>query len=152
MCREALNGLPDGAQGRGVLLDLLERLRAYRCFIRTMRNMMAWTESVHGSMQAREPAKKDAYRKLCKATVSNELDNARELLDLWNTRTTSFMPVSSLGETLHIYGDNFGDLVAKKIALMERHKDDEPFIDPDFMWRTAGAPGAGGALPEGDGG
>jgi hypothetical protein len=45
------------------------------------------------------------------------------------------MPVSSLGESLHLYGENFGDLLGHKIALMERHAHDEPYIDPQYMWR-----------------
>jgi len=45
------------------------------------------------------------------------------------------MPVSTLGESMHIYGDNFGELLEKKIDLMERHRNDEPYIDPAYMWR-----------------
>jgi hypothetical protein len=45
------------------------------------------------------------------------------------------MPVDVSGETLHSYGTNFGELLENKIRLMELHADDEPYIDPDFMWR-----------------
>ncbi|MBF8297220.1 MAG: hypothetical protein HW389_3765, partial [Bacteroidetes bacterium] len=31
--------------------------------------------------------------------------------------------------------ENFGELLKKKIELMERHRDDEPYIDPNYMWR-----------------
>lgn len=45
------------------------------------------------------------------------------------------MPVLRRGETLHAYGENFGTLLERKIALMEMYGDREPRIDPDFMWR-----------------
>jgi hypothetical protein len=46
-----------------------------------------------------------------------------------------FIPISKSGDSLHLYGLDFGDLLKKKLALTERHKDDEPFIDPKYMWR-----------------
>ena len=46
------------------------------------------------------------------------------------------MPVASQGETWALYGENFGELLLKKIALMEQHRNDAPAIDPDFMWRV----------------
>jgi hypothetical protein len=47
------------------------------------------------------------------------------------------MPVSAVGESLHMHTDNFGELLERKIALMELHKHDEPHIDPRYMWRDA---------------
>jgi hypothetical protein len=67
--------------------------------------------------------------------VESELVNARELLLLWRESRVDFTPISESGESLHIYGRNFGEHLEKKIALMERHRDDEPMIDPDYMWR-----------------
>ena len=48
---------------------------------------------------------------------------------------TEFIPVSREEETLHIYGENFDALLEEKIRLMQRHADDEPYIDPNFMWQ-----------------
>jgi hypothetical protein len=45
---------------------------------------------------------------------------------------------SEVGETTFIYGRNFRDLLQRKIELMEGREDDEPYIDPDFMWRVPG--------------
>ena len=86
-------------------------------------------------MQASTPAERARFRTLGEEMVASELANARTLLALWNGPAIPFMPVSALGESLHIYGENFGELLERKIALMERHAHDEPFIDPDYMWR-----------------
>ena len=100
-----------------------------------MRNVAAWIEGVHGYLQARTARDKAAYRQKTTAMVDSELANARELLQLWNEGSARWLPVSAEMESLHMYGRNFGELVRKKIALMEGHRDDEPFIDPDYMWR-----------------
>jgi hypothetical protein len=67
--------------------------------------------------------------------VVSELQNAKDLLALWEESKVDFMPISTSGETLHIYGENFGTLLRKKISLMEKHVNDEPYIDPNYMWR-----------------
>ena len=67
--------------------------------------------------------------------VDHEVKNTRRLLRLWEDSDVQFMPVSRTGESLHIYGRNFGDLLQKKIALMEQHKMDTPRVDPEYMWR-----------------
>ncbi len=134
---------------KSVFLDLRDRMVALRCFVTTLRNCMAWTESVHGCLEAASGAEKEASRALCREMVINELENTKRLLELWQRTTIDFIPVSAVGETAHIYGGNFGELLKRKIALMERHMDDLPRIDPDFMWRMPGArPGPSGASPE----
>ena len=120
---------------RKVFEDTRDRLRAARCFYSTMRNSVAWTQSVHGFMKAQNPSARTQYRSMCRAMVDNELENARNLLKLWNESAIDWMPVSRAGESLHIHANNFGEHLQRKIALMERHIDDEPFIDPDYMWR-----------------
>jgi hypothetical protein len=118
-----------------VFSDLKARLLVLRCFCTTMRNTLAWTASVHGYLEAQTSKEKDRCRTACRAMVINELENARTLLEWWETSDVDCLPISSTGETAHIYGENFGDLLKKKIALMERHMNEEPFIDPDYMWR-----------------
>jgi hypothetical protein len=120
---------------RAVVHDLHDRLIAMSCFFTTMRNSVAWTESVHGFLEAATRERKDTYRMLCSAMVENELVNTRRLLRLWEESDVEFIPVSRTGESLHIYAKNFGGLLGKKIELMERHKMDQPRIDPSFMWR-----------------
>ena len=118
-----------------IFTDLRDRLRAYRCFCTTMRNTMAWTESVHGFVRATTEEKRELYRSLARLMVENEIENAKDLLVIWNEGATEVLPVSSVAETLHIYGTNFGELLKRKIELMGKHKNDEPFIDPNYMWR-----------------
>jgi hypothetical protein len=115
--------------------DLHDRLCAARCYYRTMRNSVAWTESVHGYMKAVSPPEKQKFRELCREMVANELDNAKDLLNLWTESHIDWMPITTGEESLHIYGKNFGEHVQRKIELMERHADDEPYIDPNYMWR-----------------
>ena len=58
------------------------------------------------------------------------------LLHLWRTSTVLCSCRSrGAGKRCTCYGDNFGELLEQKIALMERHMDDEPHIDPGYMWR-----------------
>jgi hypothetical protein len=136
---QAIDLCPDSDAEQGLtppaLIDLRDRLLAARCFYRTMRNTVAWIESVHGYVQAADDGRKSHFRVLCKDMVDNELANARDLLRLWQTSKVEFMPVSALKESLHIYGTNFGDLLQRKIVLMDRHAGDEPYIDPEYMWR-----------------
>jgi hypothetical protein len=132
---EMLRRLPGGGAGRTVFADLHDRLRAWRSFAMTLRNMLAWTASVHGFLRSRAPEEKERYRSLCREMVSCETENARSLLALWRESEVDFMPVAASGETLHCYGTNFGELLENKIRLMGLHRDDEPYVDPDFMWR-----------------
>jgi hypothetical protein len=72
---------------------------------------------------------------MCREMVINELDNARNILKLWTESRVDWMPVTTGEESLHIYGENFPEHVRRKIELMERHAKDEPYIDPNYMWR-----------------
>ena len=127
-----------GEKGGDVFADLLDRLRAARCYYLTMRNTMAWTESVHGYCQAETREEREFHRALAQEMVGNELENTRDLLALVQTSRAHFMPVLSGGETLHGYGKNFAQLLKRKIALMEEYGDREPRVDPGYMWRMPG--------------
>jgi hypothetical protein len=127
-----VSSLPEAAV---VVHDLRDRLRAARCYYRTMRNSLAWTESVHGYLEADDVPNRQRFRELCRAMVLNELDNTRDLLTLWTESSVDWMPIATGEESLHIYGAHFGDHLRRKIAMMELHQDDEPRIDPGYMWR-----------------
>jgi len=133
-----LRSLPREDRAAAVFDDLHDRLRAARAYLRTMRNTMAWTEAVHGYTEASTDQERQRYRVLCREMVEDELRNARALLALWRDSPHDLFPVSVCGETLHIYGDNFGELLERKIALMERHRGDEPKVDREYMWRRPG--------------
>lgn len=132
---ELLGTMPRGNPARAVFEDLHDRLRAAKCFYATMRNSVAWTEAVHGYCAAEAHDKRQLFRSQSRAMVLSELENARELLALWNQSGADWMPVSEADESLHIYAENFGDHLEHKIMLMERHMNDEPSIDPNYMWR-----------------
>lgn len=134
-CNERISASSAQVKETRVFTDLRDRLRAYRCFSITMRNTMAWTESVHGYMSAKTEEMRERYRSLARSMTENETENAKSLLAIWNEGGTEVLPISIAGETLHIYGGNFGELLQRKIRLMEAHKNDEPYVDPNYMWR-----------------
>jgi len=137
---EAIAGLGAAAAkaeggARAVFVDQLDRLRALRCYFRTLRNTAAWVASVHGHIEATDPAEKDRRRAAVRAMVDDEIANAKALAALFESSTTRFMPIDPAGETFNMYGPNLASLIGRKVALMEAHRNDEPRIDPDFMWR-----------------
>ncbi len=142
-----LGAAVDGAEGgaRAVFIDQLDRLRALRCYFRTLRNTAAWVAGVHGSIETRDAAEKDRRRASVRAMIDDEIANAEALAALFESSTTRFMPIDPSGETFNMYGPNLASLIRRKVALMEAHRNDEPRIDPDFMWRLP--PEAGLAPP-----
>ncbi|MCX6144970.1 MAG: hypothetical protein NTZ35_17330 [Ignavibacteriales bacterium] len=120
---------------RDVLQDQRNRLQGLRCYFRTLRNIAGWIANVRGYMAASSRGAQIAMLSSVRATIDDELKNAEDLLRLWNTSHTNFMPVASLGENWAFYGSNLGELLQKKIDLMKKHREDIPFIDPNFMWR-----------------
>lgn len=131
----SLKSAKGGTEESAVFRDLEVRIRAARAFYTTMRNVTAWIEGIHGYLQAGSVREKERYRDAVRDMIDRELLNTKDLLDLWNSSPVDFIPVSSVGDSLHIYGESFGEQLQKKIDLMERHRNDEPFIDPGYMWR-----------------
>ena len=118
-----------------VLQDQRDRLEALRCYFRTLRNIAGWITGVRGYMTASSRDAQLTMLSTVRATIDDEMKNAENLLRLWNTSHTNFMPIASLGENWAFYGSNLGELLQKKIDLMKKHREDTPFIDPNFMWR-----------------
>ncbi len=117
-----------------VFTYLLVRLETYRCYSVTMRDMVAWIEGVHGYLQAKTPEEKADYRAKVKSAVETEIRNTKSLLKLWNTSAVEITAVSTVGENMNVYGENFGKLLEKRLVLMEEHVNDVPYIDPNYMW------------------
>ncbi|HEX9005940.1 MAG TPA: hypothetical protein VF889_01505 [Bacteroidota bacterium] len=128
---------------RACLVDQADRMKALRCWYRTQRNVAAWVAGVHTYLGSSDPEERRRCRKLLHDMVLAEIENARDLLALWENSTTNWMIVSDVGETTFIYYKNFGELVKRKIALMQGHEDDEPAVDPCFQWRVPGFTGEG---------
>jgi hypothetical protein len=123
---------------RAVAVDLYDRMLALRCWYRTQRNVTAWIAGVHTYLESTDSSVRKDCRRILKEMVLDEIDNARALLSLWESSTTRWMIVSDVGETTFIYYENFGDLLRRKIELMQGHEDDAPYVDPDFQWRVPG--------------
>jgi hypothetical protein len=124
--------------GLSVFIDQRDRLRGLRCWIGTLRSTAAWVAGVYGYLEAKDTATKERCRALLKKMIADEIQLAKELLHLWETSPIHWMVVSQVGETSYIYGENLGELIRKKIALMEKYSGVEPYIDPNFMWRVTG--------------
>ena len=129
-----LASLTKGNKQAIVFEDVLIRLRTYRHYALTLRDVVAWIEGVHGYLEAKTPSEKSLYRSKVKTMVGMEIKNTKGLLDLWEHSPVEFMAVSTIGENMHGYGKDFGQLLKKKLALMEEHENDVPYIDPNFMW------------------
>jgi len=125
-------------QAQKVFVDLSDRLRGLECWYLTQRNVQAWIAGVHGYLGSSDLAEKEKCQVLLAEMVASEIENMQKLLDLWNTSQTDFMVVSDQGESVHIHGENFGELVQKKIELMQKYGAAEPCVDPNFIWRVPG--------------
>ena len=135
---ETASSLSEEDPAREVFVDQRDRLRGLRCWLRTQRSVAAWIAGVPGYLQAEDEATKLELRQLLREMVIQEIENTRDLLELWETSSVEFMVVSTEGENTFMYGENLGDLLRRRIELMAGHEEDEPYIDPDFMWRVPG--------------
>jgi phosphoglycolate phosphatase-like HAD superfamily hydrolase len=120
---------------RQVFVDLRDRVRALRCWATTQRNTCAWVSGVYAFLESDDDAERERLRSGLQEMIDLDLENTRELLDLWESSDTEFILVSDVGETSFIFGDNMSDLLERKIELTELYRDREPFIDRDIMWR-----------------
>ena len=72
--------------------------------------------------------------------IEREIQNCRRLKELWEEASIEWMIVSGSEETPFIYAPNLGQLLDRKIALMQEYGDCEPRIDPEYMFRVASDP------------
>ncbi len=138
LARERRDATEPGCPAHEAFRHLYDRLVGVQCWFRTQRNVAGWIEGVHGYIEAESKDEKTRCRALVRKIVLDEKENAKALLAHAESATTDWMLVSGLGETTFIYGENFKELLRRKIELMEGREDDEPYIDPDFMWRVPG--------------
>ncbi len=136
-CAEVASRKSIDEVGRRFAVDQLERLRALKCWMRTQRNVAAWVGGVHKYLGSEDGGVRSRCHHILREMVLDEIDNTRELLDLWENSASNWMIVSSENETTFVYSRNFGELLKKKIALMTGRQDDEPYVDPDFQWRLS---------------
>ncbi len=134
---QTLQQLSEDDPAYQLFTDQLDRLRALKCWFRTHRNVAAWIAGVHGYLENSDPEIKAARRQLVKEMVLDEIENTKELLALWESSKVDFMVISNYAETPLIHGPNFGELLKRRIELMTGRENDEPYIDPNFMWRMS---------------
>jgi hypothetical protein len=122
-----------------VLADQLVRIRALRCWLMTHRNLAAWVAAVHGWLGTTDADARQHWRGVLDYLIEKEIANTEDLLALLDS-SVEFMATATQGESPLMHGRNLKPLLARRIALMERHANDDPFIDPHYMERQAGAP------------
>ncbi len=132
---KTLKTVPKDGPAYNVFIDQRDRYKGLKCYYRTLENLAAWIAGVHGYIDSEDGAIKKAKLKMVREMISDEIENSKELLNLWQNSKVDFMPISDLTESMYTYGDNFGELLQKRIELMEKHKNDTPYINPNFMWR-----------------
>jgi hypothetical protein len=135
LLEKKLSEIPRDEAAYSVFSDQHDRLLGLRCHFRTLRNTAAWIAGVQGYLEAKNQQVKQEKRQLVHDMVLNEIQNTQDLLKLWENSKVDFIPVSTMGETMTIYGENLGELLKKKIELMTGRENDVPSIDPNFMWQ-----------------
>jgi hypothetical protein len=125
-------------RSKACIQDQYDRMRALKCWYRTQRSVTAWVAGVHSYIESKDNKTRKECRRLLHDMVLEEIENTKELLNLWETSTTNWMIVSGVGETTFIYYKNMGELMKRKIQLMSGHENDEPHVDPNFQWRVPG--------------
>ena len=93
---EMAETLPAASTARDRFEETRQRLVAYRCYNRTLRNLCAWIAGVHGYLKAENETEKTSRRAMVREMVASELANTEALLHLWNTATVDFMPIKCL--------------------------------------------------------
>ena len=121
-------------------LDQYWRARALKCLYETLRSTAVWIYSVYEYLESEEPSKRTRAKKLLQDMIEREIENSRRLIEIWNKAPIDWMIVSKTEETPFIYGENFPDLMKKRIKLMQKYRNREPFIDRKFMFRVKNSP------------
>ncbi|MBN1273305.1 MAG: hypothetical protein JXB26_13640 [Candidatus Aminicenantes bacterium] len=134
--QEGLNVKSEEKQAGRLFLDHLFRTRALRCLFRTLRNTAVWIYAVHSYMDSMSSQERQEKLQCLREMIDSEIANTRDLLKIWGESPVEWMIVSGKGETPFIYGENFPRFLRKKILLMEKYKENEPFIDPLYMYRV----------------
>jgi hypothetical protein len=135
----------DGARARAsemlgsgnVIEDQFVRLSALRCWLMTQRSVAAWVVGACGYMQATTESERSECRAVLDDMISKELENSERLLALLDS-DVEFMATTDLGESALMYGRNLKEMVEKRMGLMSAHRGNEPYIDPEYIERSAG--------------
>ena len=134
---ERLQAMVAGATGeaRDVFIDLRDRVRAYRHWVTSLRNVCAWCDCVYGYLGTDDPAIRSACVRRLQAAIDLELENARGLIELLETTASDVVALSGIGDNTFLYGENLVELLRTKVRLTEAYRHHAPRIDPDIFWR-----------------
>lgn len=121
---------------RTVFVDQRDRLRAMKCWVRTQRSVAAWVAGVYNYLDTKDDQEKKKWRAYLDDMMDKDIQNTKDLLNLWKNSDVNFMIISETGETSYMYADNFGEKLQKKIELVEKYRHVEPRIDESVMWRV----------------
>jgi hypothetical protein len=135
----------EDARAAKVFSDLHDRVRAYRHWVTSLRNVCAWCECVYGYIDAKDDATRDACEQKLQTAIDLELENARGLLQLLETTPHEVLVISGAGNNTFLYGEDLVANIRTKIALTEKYRHHKPRIDRDIYWR----PIPGTQWPEG---
>jgi len=127
-------------RAEAVFTDQAVRAQALLSLYETLRNTAVWIYAVHEYLETGRRKVKARCRALLDDMIGREIENSRRLIRLWEQAPVEWMYVSDFGETPFIHGENFAGLLRKRVALMKKHRKDEPAVDPDFMFRVSNDP------------
>ncbi len=117
--------------------DQLVKNKALKCWFMTQRNVGAWIKYVYGYMNVDNTSKKEEMKASLKDSIEKEIINAEQIIELFDSGV-EFIALTDKGETPLMYGTNLKDLIGRRIELMKKHKNDEPYIDHNYIERQAG--------------
>lgn len=120
-----------------VFYDQLIRLKALKCWFITQKNIAVWIYAVHSYMHTPDSDERKRLKDILHAMMLSEIDNSKMLQNLFKSGV-EFMIVTDQGETPEVYGDNLPQLLQKRIELMQKHINDDPYIDSEYTMRKAG--------------
>ena len=124
---------------KNIVYDLYIRVKAMKIWFTTQLNVAKWIFSVHSYQNTKDLCLKNKFRKLLTESINSEIENTRSLQSIWNSGI-EFMILTDKGETVMVHGDNLEDHLKKRIKLMQKHINDEPYIDPNYIEKKAGEP------------
>ena len=119
------------------IYDQLIRIKALKYWMMTQRNIAAWITGVYGFMEAKNQNEKNRFRSVVVDLIQKEIENSKLLYSLLDSGV-EFMAMTDKGETPLIYGKNLKGLLKKRIRLMKKHINDEPYIDHNYIEKVAG--------------
>jgi hypothetical protein len=126
-----------------VFQDQAVRMKALRCLFETLRATALWIHAVHTYLKSGDEAERSRLRDILDDMIAREIRNCRALKELWENSGIEWMIVSGSEETPFIYAEHWGELLDRKIRLMEEYGACEPRIDPEYMFQVRGNPYAG---------